>query len=438
MRKSTLFVLAVGTVALLSGCAGFVGPKTATITGSVLDLDFNPVRNATVKTVDRSTVSTASGTYQLVGVRGGEVKVTATITRDGVAYRGSNFALNFDNEQTNNVNIVVGPVSTNGAIRGVVRDRQGNLLENVSVFAYNGSGSASRDFTNANGEFALSDVLAGLTYEISATARTYRSDATTVTLAPSETRIVNLILDDPGVPNFDPPTGLGATTWVTPTDPTRAPTQGDPYLKIKQRFEKRYVADGLTQAMSRQQSRAVRPDLIVETDLFWDPFTHPDLLGYFVYRTPGNVTTVDFYDFSPDPLSNYFVDIGPNVGSIYTYGITAVATLYPDFPNTESDLSNLVVVETLDRLDLLSPTVGPTFRWTSGSGADEFYVFLYDEFPGVEVDWIWDNLADPAFGTSYTYNGPSLVPGRTYYYIVLGTANGGDSRTLSQIGSFQA
>lgn len=438
MKKSALSVaLLAGGVALLAGCGGFTGPKTATITGSVLDLDNNPVRDARVWTVDGSTRSTTTGTYQLLNVRPGEVKVTAEITKDGVTYRGSNWALNFDNEQTNNVNIVVGPRSTNGKIVGTVRDREGNLMENVSVYAFNGTGSASRDFTNSQGEYELEDVLAGVTYEVSATARTYRSDVSIVTLGNSETRVVNLILDDPGLPDFDPPTNLDGVTWVTPIDPTRGIEQSDPYVEIKKKMDPRYDPRGFTDALRRAQGRTIRPDLIVETDLFWDSFTHPDLLGYFIYRALGNTSNVNYLDFSQDPLSTYYVDIGPEVDSVYSYGITAVATLYPDFPNTESGLSNIVVVETLDRLDLMSLTAGPTFRWTSGSGADEFYVFLYDEFPGVEVDWIWDNLSDPAFGTSYTYDGPSLVPGRTYYYLVLGMANGGGSRTLSQIGSFQ-
>jgi hypothetical protein len=438
MKKSAPFVvLLTGVFALLSGCGGFTGPKTATVTGSVLDLDNNPVRNAKVWTIDSTTFSSATGTYALSGNRPGELKVTAEITKDGIKYRGSNWALNFDNEQTNNVNVIVGPVSSNGKVTGIVVDREGNPLENVSVFAFNGAGSASREFTNSFGQYTLVDVLAGVTYEISATAAGYRSDVSVVTLSAGETRTLNLILDDPVLTEFDAPTGLDAVTWVTPIDPTRGPDAGDPYLKVKQRIDKRYRADGVLNAQQRSSSRGFGASIIVETDLFWDPFTHPDLLGYFIYRSPGDTTSMNYLDFSADPLSAFYVDIGPNEGSVYSYAISAVATLYPDFPNTESPLSNIVVVETLDELILQNVTSGPTFRWLSGSGGEEFYVFLYDEFPGVEVDWIWDNLSDPAFGTSYVYDGPSLIPGRTYYYLVLGTANGGASRTLSQIGSFQ-
>jgi hypothetical protein len=147
---------------------------------------------------------------------------------------------------------------------------------------------------------------------------------------------------------------------------------------------------------------------------------------------------MNYYDFMADPLSSYYVDIGPNPNSTYSYAITALATLFPDYNNTESDFSNVVTARTLDALDLASVTFSPlTFRWFSGSGASEFYVFLFDRFPGVSVDYIWSNLSDPAFGTSYQYNGPGLAPNWTYYFVVLGSANGGSSRTISQIGSFQ-
>jgi hypothetical protein len=149
-------------------------------------------------------------------------------------------------------------------------------------------------------------------------------------------------------------------------------------------------------------------------------------------------TNVNAYDFMPDPLSSYYVDIGPNSDSFYSYAVSALATLYPDLPNTESELSNVVSVETLDLLELNSIQTSPlTFRWQAGSGADEFYIFLFEDYPSINEDPVWDNLDDPAFGTSYTYFGPPLISNRTYYYLVLGTANGSASRTISRIGSFQ-
>ncbi len=437
MKKSALFSLL--SLAFVAGCGGFTGPKTANITGSVLDIDFNPVREARVWTIDSETRSSTAGTYQLTSNRPGELKVTAEIVKDGVTYRGSNWALNFDNETTQNVNIIVGPKHTNGKIVGVVRDRDGFLLENVPVYAFNGSGSASRDFTNSLGQYVLEDVIAGVEYTISASARTYRSDTEVVVLDPAETRTINFILGNPGIPGFDPPTNLDAVTWVSHPEALRSPGGAeDPVKNIKRIFDPRFASPLAPPKNNKLQTRGIDPDRLVETDLFWDPIGHDDLLGYGIYRSPGVTTVMNPYDFMSDPLASYYVDLGPNPNSTYSYAVTALATLYPDFNNTESDFSNVVNARTLDLLDLISPTFSPlTFRWLSGSGASEYYVFLFDRFPGIGVDPIWDNQSDPAFGTSYQYDGPGLAPNRTYYFLVLGTANAGSSRTISRIGSFQ-
>ncbi|HXH60850.1 MAG TPA: carboxypeptidase-like regulatory domain-containing protein [Fimbriimonadaceae bacterium] len=442
MKKSVIWaLLAAGVAALLGGCGGYTGPKTATITGTVLDLDSNPVRDAHVWTVDGSTVSSVTGAYQLPDTRHGEVKVQADITINGVKYKGANWSLNFDNEQTQNVNIVVGPASSAAAIKGRVQDRNGNFLENVAVYAYNGAGSSARAFTDFEGKYTLDGLLSNLDYTVTASARTYGNDSDVVNLLPGEVRTENFVLGNAGLPNFNPPTNLDVVTWVSHTDPTRAPVTGiSPIDAFKQMYDKRYKPSlSSSTTSSSDLTRSLRSDIIVESDLFWDEISDPDLLGFNVYRNNGFVTNLNFLDFDAEPNAAYYVDIGPNVGSNYSYGVTALATLYPDLNNTESGLSNVVFASTLDRLDLLSVGVAPlTFRWLGGSGATEYFVFLFDQFPGVGVDWIWDNLADPATGTSYVYNGPSLEIGRTYYYLVLGQANGGSSRTISQIGSFQA
>lgn len=434
MRSLVITFTSVVAFFVLVSCGGFVGPKTSTITGTVLDIDNNPVIGAKVWTADTTTVTSTSGAYVLTANRAGETRVRAEIIKDGVKYIGTNWALDFENEQSQSVNIIVGPESSAGTIIGTVRDRDGFLLENVAVYAYNGAGSSVRTFTDTNGDYVLDDMLANVAYTVSASARTYRNDTDGVILSDSEIRTLNLILGNPASTEFNPPTNLDVVTWVSPTDPTRSVSTGDDaYSKFKKLYDPRYVAKPTL------QTRALRSDLIVESDLYWDEIAHADLLGFHIYRGNGVTSSLNYLDYLAEPNTSYFVDIGPNVGSIYSYGVTALATLYPEYPTSESELSNIVTAETLDKLDLLSPNFGPlTFRWLSGSGAEQYYVFLYDEFPGVAATWIWDNLSDPVSGTSLTYTGPSLEPGRTYYYLVLGTANGGSSRTISQVGSFQA
>ena len=123
----------------------------------------------------------------------------------------------------------------------------------------------------------------------------------------------------------------------------------------------------------------------------------------------------------------------------WSYEITALNTNYPDTGNSESDPSNIVTVQTLSDLFLNSLLQSPlTFRWQSGSGAEEYIVYLFDEFPGIGVDPIWDNSASPTTNTQLTYTGPSLQSGHRYFYLVLGLANGQGSRTISVVDDFVA
>ena len=145
MRKNAVVLASWSALALiLAGCGGFTGPRTSTITGTVLDVDGVQVTGARVWTLDSSTTTSTSGAYVLERSRAGEVKITAEITRNGVLYRGLNHALNFENEQSQNLNIVVGAVSEAAKLVGTVRDREGFLLENVSVWAFNEIGSCIR------------------------------------------------------------------------------------------------------------------------------------------------------------------------------------------------------------------------------------------------------------------------------------------------------
>ena len=436
MRKAILIpFLASLIVAGLSGCGGFSGPFTSTIMGTVLDIDNNPVRDAKVWTDDALTFTSPTGAYVLENVRAGEVRVQAEIYRNGVKYSGVNWTLDYENEVTQNVNIIVGLASDAAHVHGVVKDREGFLLENVSVYAYNGAGSSVRAFTNADGNYLLSALLPDYLYTISATARTYRSDQEDVVLSARESRTLNFVLGDAGSPFMDPPTGVEAVSWVSPGyGPAGRGFGDDPIEYVKSLIDPRRKAMTLGGGQNRPAN--FPSGTLVEVDVFWDDPQGLDLLGFGIYRANSAFGALSFLDFLADPLAGYYVDMSVAQASTYSYAVTSIATDYPAV-GSESDLSARVVVDTLAPLTLLSPQFGPlTFRWQAGSLASEYYVFLFDEFPGIGVDVLWSNDLDPAFGTSYVYNGPGLVPGRTYYYVVLGVNGDWSARTITSIGSF--
>ncbi|MFM9872165.1 MAG: carboxypeptidase regulatory-like domain-containing protein [Fimbriimonadaceae bacterium] len=417
-------LLALG-VLVVSGCGGETGPKTSTITGTVLTRDADPLRDATVTANGRSTKTSTSGAFFLENLKDGDVEVRAEGFVNGTKYVGRTVIFNLENAQQNNVNVMVAPESEVGTVRGTVRDRDGFLLQGASVFAFVGLGSSVRAVSDSNGNFEMKQVPSG-DLTLSATGRGYRSDQTFITLGNQQTRTINFTLDDPGLPSLSPPVVSSVSTWVSHPDATRG-DGGGALAWAKKHF-------GGHEANPKSTTRSLRTDMIVETDLEWNSIQFPDLLGFNVYRGFGASGGVSALDLSFDPLANYYVDIGLQPDSTYSYALSTVATLYPDFNNTESTLSPRIVVDTLNLLNINSVSAGPRFSWQGGSGADTYQVFVFDGFPTGGANFVYQT--NTTSGLSYVYDGPSLQLGRTYYYIVLGTANGGESRTISQVGTF--
>ena len=435
MFRSVLFVLISLLVFVgLSGCGGLQVPTSSTISGTVLDADNNAVRGALVSAGNSQTQTSSSGAYVLHNVKAGEVKVVAEITRNSVKYRGSTWALTFENETSQNVNIVVGVASQSATVFGQVQDRDGFALENASVYAYNGAGSSVRAFTDNTGQYVIEDLIPNTVYTISGTGQGYRSDQEDVLLSSGESRRVDLILGTPLVTAVDPPTNIGAVSWVSPSSPSFAAERGDYVSLIKSLIDERY--ENLKAPEDTTSQTRATDHAFVEVDVFWDDQYDEHILGYAVYRARLG-QQLSFLDFHADPIAGYFVDLTPFGASTYVYGVTTLSTTFPDGNETESALSDLVQIETLDLLNLAPPTFNPlTIRWLNGSLASEYVVFFFSEYPSVGVSAFWDNIDSPSFGTSYVYDGPSLTPGKTYYYVVLGLNNDWSARTISPVGSF--
>lgn len=431
--KRTVVVLGILGVAL-AGCGGSNVSKTSTVTGTVLDINNQPVRDAKVSSKYGNTRTSPTGAFTLPLQGNGAVDISADAVKNGVHYRGRTTSFNYKNELTQSINIVVGVDDELGRISGNVRDRNGNPLEDASVYAYNGAGSSLRVFTDANGDYEFSDLVGGVTYSVLAGGQGYRSDSTQVALGIRDSRSADFVLDDPGLPNLQAPQNVFVTTWVSPSDATAKP--GSDVITLAKRLMAKNGGSKGKVVMSKTKALS---NNLVEADIEWDEQRFSDLLGYGVYKANSANGVLNGADFLPEPLAAYYVDQDLRTRSTYSYGLTTISAAYPDFPDqTESDLSDRVVAVTLDRLSLAAPTFGPlTFRWLSGSAATSYVVFLFDEFPGIDVTSSWNNASNRATGTSVVYNGASLNVGQTYYYLIVGLANNDESRTISQIGSFQ-
>lgn len=432
----------VGATALfaVAGCGGGGGGNSSgpagQVSGLILDFNGDPVRGARVWINNGSeTDSNSSGSFVLEDVERGDWKIRAEIEQDGVVYEGENTARVFSDERTKSVQITVLRSNQTTRVRGVVLDNEGFELQGVQVFAIptqvGGVFGSSMELTDSAGTFDF-DMLRGNTeYKIIATGVGYNSDADIVNVAPGGEENLVLTLKNPTDPLLPAPTGLEAVTWTTPSELTRSPQSMSAIQNLKKLFD------------PRTPTRTITRDTIdgnwIESDLFWD--SYPDNaahIGFGIYRRLGTSGSFSSLDFLRDTEAENYIDLDANLQEFETwsYYISAVNTSDPTI-NSESDPSNVVQVETLGDLYALTPLQGPLrFRWDTGSGADEFIVYVFDEYPGIGVEEIWSNESARATGTQVNYSGPSLQSGQRYYYMILGLANGDFSRTVSRVESF--
>ncbi|MBL8059233.1 MAG: carboxypeptidase regulatory-like domain-containing protein [Chthonomonas sp.] len=432
--KSPLWLLPL-TSLLIAGC-GSVVYENSTLSGRVADEDGQPVRDADVWTSDASTRSSVNGSYTLRGSRAGDINVFAETVQDGVTYRGRNMVRAVAEEAQYSCNIVVFPVNRLAEIRGTVRNDFGDPIVGARVFAYSdGYLTSASTVTDSDGRYSLDYLGGSVPYTVQAGAPGFSNDTGTVTLANGEERTVNFVLLDAGFPALPQVTGLSATTWVSPRFGNRGgPNPAGAYENIKRRWNpKRPTTTGRTSTF----------DNPIEVELNWDRLIGDDFYGYGIYRgmSSGSITDYDFYR---EPLSGTYIDTDTNLlpSSTYRYQVSALGTRFPDDPDSEGPRSAIAQARTLDDLTADAFTVGSNleFSWDNLSGATSFVVYVFSDFPSVDLNSIWNNESSPVGGTGYSYNRIAnlggFVSGRTYYYIVLGLANSNASRTLSPVQSF--
>ena len=435
-------MLFLAAVMALVGCGGGgagSGARNAEVAGIVTDFNGDVVRGARVW-IDQhgETDSNSSGAYLLSDISEGDYKVRAEIVKDGIRYRGENVARVFDGERSKNVNITVIRESQMARVFGRVIDNQGFSVEGARVFAIapndGGVFSSTYEITDSGGTFDLDTLMGGIDYKIVASGIGFNSDVDFVNVSAGSEQELILALKNPTDPFLATPTGLDGVAWTSPSEITRSAQSQTAIENIKRIFDPR--------TPKRTVTRETVNGNWVEADLFWDAYPDSDAhIGFGIYRRFGNSGQFTAVDFLRDPEAEIYQDNDSTLQEFETwnYFITALNTNYPDTFDSESDPSNTVAIETLGDLFANSVLQGPLrFRWDAGSGAEEFIVYLFDEFPGIGVDPIWDNSGSPVGGTQLNYTGPGLQSGRRYYYVILGLANGQASRTITRVEEFVA
>ncbi|MBX3119850.1 MAG: carboxypeptidase regulatory-like domain-containing protein [Fimbriimonadaceae bacterium] len=439
MKRFYLGSIAILILSVVVGCGGggtgsqFKGE----VSGVITDVNGSPVRGAKVFSNSRETTSNSAGIYVLSGVPEGNHTIRAEVSRDGLKWVGQNVVAIFRGERSKSLNIALVRNDQTATLHGKVRDSSGHVVQGARVFAYGNALSSAIAITDADGDYRIEKLASGVTYLLTASARTYDNDLGQATMSPGELKRFDFTVKDSTNPVMPAPENLVAVAWTSPKEITRDSEVNRTYEYIKRMIDPR-----------RGNRPASGRDTIlgnnVEVDLYWDPLPgsyDDNLLGFGIYRatTSGGVSTA--VDFLRDPITIFYSDVSAELieGRNYYYEITSLGTNFPDTFNSESNFSNRYGVHTLGDMVLRSPLFGPlTFRWDACLDAEEYKVFLFDKYPSIGISSIWNTNSTPTAGLSQVYTGPSLQAGKTYYYIVLAEANGGDSKSLSAIGSFVA
>jgi hypothetical protein len=430
-------------LAVVLGCGGAGTTSTqGSVSGLVLDQNGDPVRGArvfTTTTPPRETFTTTSGSYILSGVEAVDLVVFAEIAVGNTNYSGQNVARVFTNEQAQNTNILVAPTARMATINGTVTGTRGTRVQfgrisakpvNTSLF------SSNQTLTNNNGDFTLSGLISGVNYQIVASYPGFQSSEIFYTpqIGNNVTNF-SFSLRNSGNPLLPAPQNLIATAWTTVPEATRSTEQKIAIDNVKKFLNPRYKKN----KVSRKNASNGNP---IEIQLYWDKIDSLELLGYGIYRQRSNDTALDI-DFLRDPLADGYLDSDPEIrdGVPYRYDIFAGNTNYPN-DNSFSDFSNGSTVTPLGGFNSANVNVANngvvTFNWSPVSGAANYSVYVFDQYPGLGISAYDNNFNNPATGTSFVYNLRPLAAGQRYYYLVLAANSDDSAKSLSAIGQFTA
>lgn len=422
----------------LLGCGG-AGAGFGNIAGVVLDENGNPVRGARVYvegSAPRETVSNSAGSYLLADVSAEDLIVKATIGSPTQFY-GENFVRVFDTNQSNNATIIMAPIGSIGSFKGTVFGNGGIRIQGARISVKrtdNTSFSSVQTIADDDGNYQINGLQGGKSYQVVASYPGFASAESLRTATAGVTQTLNFSLGNNGDPLLPAPDNIIATAWTSPLEITRGLEQSRAYAAIKKLIDPRYKP-----AANSRTTVSGRP---VEVQLYWDRFDSLQILGYGIWRKRSSDDWMDI-DFLRDPLAETYTDSYTDLrdGVQFSYSVTANNTNYPNTSNSESDFSSVVSVTPLGDMITQAPqNVGGTvrFRWNALSGAANYTVYVFEQYPDYDVSSYANNFNNPSTGTSWDYNLTPLASGHTYYYLVMAANSDDSARSLSTIGSFVA
>jgi hypothetical protein len=452
-------------VLIFQGCGGKGPSKVSVVSGTVSDINRNMIVGAKVWVEDKETVSLQTGTYRLPDVPSGWQTIWAQAKINGETWIGSTAVEVLRNEPTMNAHIVLAPLRQTTDIRGRVRDDTNHPVKGARVLlttrlinppketsAYDGPYGSIVAVTDRYGEYVLRNVPVGLKATIAASKVGFYNDERSITTARGQ--IINFTLEPSNLQyKIQPPILDAIEAYTMPDTITKSGVEA--YRAVQAITSPRFL-----RYYSKRNSlptRSTPRGSLIEIDLYWNALDinySDEIAGYGIYRRT-RAGLEKAIDFVRDPYANFYsdTDIAITPYTNYSYAVTTVDVEFLDIynqpdPYAESEKSNWLDIRPLGPLQAQSPNQGetvdpkPLFKWSSVPEAAYYKVFVYDEFPTLAADPsrdytsptpppgvvtlpIWPRTLNStettvsAGTTSLRYNGPALVPGRTYYWLVM-------------------
>lgn len=443
MRRTRIWQLAaVVTLALwLGGCE----PREfgrGSIAGTVTDIEGDPVVGARVWVHGAGeTVTNTNGTYLLTNIPEGFKNVQASARIRNQAWSGILLVQVFENDTTRNANILLCPENQQGSVEGFVVDPFGARIENARVFA-GGPLSSALAVTDKNGYYRIDGLRGGYDYPIVASFPGFLNDRKTISIVSGQVTAASFALAAASGVVPVAPSNLEAVVWTQPRGVTRSSSP-----EMAQAVEAVKRAIDPERARYRALGRATPIGSLIEVNLTWDYVEDNRRLGYGIYRgssaNPTRSGTAIAY--LRDPLADLFSDLDleltPQV--TYYYQVVAVgANFDPDTGAGMSGPSNAASATPLPPMSSFSSpahgatisTQRPTLRWEGLGDASRYVVVLFEGFPDINRDPLWQSTRTTS--TSIVYGGPILQPGQTYYWAVVAFSADESSRSISPLWKF--
>ncbi len=471
------------------GGGGGGGTRVSTVVGQVTDAQGAPLVGASVAIGGLSAITTQFGNYRLpnVEIPSGKVSqayiINASAMVNGVQWTGSNVTEAFAGVAiTNNTHIVVSAPASQGAIEGRVTTLNGAALAGASVYAsiafppdpLNPTAptvfsnlSSFLAITDSNGNYSLPQLPPSSLYVVVASyPGKLNGRQSGVQVSAGFATTLNFSLAGPSGASTTPvATGLYGISITFPSTATRA-TNVSVNALLRQRilqqkgWANRHVAIKGSLPNSAI-TRAAPAGTSIENIMTWDYAPLNNLFGYVVLRSIRVSDAFTPYAVLQDALAERFTDadtvITPDIS--YYYSIARLDTInYPAGGSEGDPVIPPIVVQPLSPIALAAPANNssvnsPTFSWSKVNRATLYQILVYDRFPTLQSDTDLTNGVQPIWpadsanpGTSLitngslsqAYQGPALIPGHQYFWVVLASDRVGSAFSVSPLFTFTA